>query len=46
MPDEPVVDEKEQKLKKLVRGVLEEVASERAEAKKKKQKHWTDDLFD
>lgn len=45
---EPVVDEKEAKLKKLIKESLQEVAEERRVEKEKnpKSKHWVDDLFD
>lgn len=42
---QPEPDEREVKLKKLIRETLEEVAKERDEAKKKNQKHWTESIF-
>lgn len=45
-PEEVQPDEREVKLKKLIKETLKEVVEERAAEKDKNKKHWLDSLLD
>lgn len=45
-PEELEAKAKRDALKAVIKESLQEIAAERAEEKKKRKKHWTEDLLD